>query len=530
MADEGDPQLLSPDPSTRAWALVKRGISRVDSGEHDAAMSDFLEAERIAEQAGLSDLVSVSRLNQGHAFSVKGDAGSAARLFEQAADLTRERGDTERLALALSNLSVVLKQQGLHADAIAVLTEYLDLPGSRDAAARGHAYVERATSLIEQGGYEQAAADLAQADDIATKADDRSLRYVVRTSRANIYLRMGDVDAARIVLEQALDLARSSGDPFELQGALFSLAQVYRLSGLRQQADSLFAEVEQMFRARNETTALADALYWHGVLLGSMGRRQSALSLWREEEAIRREGGQTGHVAECLYAQADALRREGDHDAADRAFREAAELFEGLNMTGLLASALYDHGMSLREAGRSAEALTRADEALAEAVSSRDSIVERRAQSLRAMALADLGEIGAAHEALDAAERLCEQTDAQSAKVWVLSRRAYVIACDGGEPQEVVEHLKQAHQYALTCEKLATGRSAVRKIAAEINAHCDASYAEPLEVFRAEQLEEINRAVTTGMPPIVTAPPVNPAAPDIPPADDDDLESPFEEE
>ena len=358
------------------------------------------------------------------------------------------------------------------------------------------------------GDTTQAAIDLEAADIAAAEADDQSLLHLVRMSQADVYLRTGDLAAAHIVLEQALDAAKATGVPAELQGALMSLAQVCRLTEQRERADTLFTNVEDEYREHGDPTALADALYWHAVVLWSLRRPESALSKWREEEAIRREYAQDGHLAECLYAQADALRAGGDHEAADPLFLEATALFEKLNMAADLSNALYSHGMSLRAAGRSAEALSRADEALRLATSNSDSSVERRAQGLRAMALADLGETAAAQQALDAAESVCVQTQAHSAMVWTLARRAYVLACDAGTPGDVADQLKKAHRYAMAHGEIPASRTAVRRIAADIISRCDHIYAEALEAFRREQLQEIDLVTNGGMSPRPMTPPV----------------------
>lgn len=480
---------------------MERGISRVESGEHDAALADFREAERVAEQAGLDDLVIASRINQGYAYSVHGDTESAIRLHEQAAELSRAAGDTERLALSLANLTVGLQEQGRPDEAVAALTEYMGLLGDEDAADLTRGLVNRATLYAEMGDNMQAAADLDDADLAAAQTGDPSLLYLVRMNQANLYLRGGDLFAAQIVLDQAVDAAKETGDPAQLQEALMSLAQVFRLSGQGHRADELFTQVEDQYREHGETIALADALYWHGAALMSLKRHQSALAKWREEEVLLRQRGQEGHLAECLFAQADALRLEGDDQSADPLFREAIDIFTALNMTEILPSVLYWHGMSLRSAGKSDEALTRADEALELATSNGDSGVERRALGLRVMALADLGEIVAALEALDTAEALCEQTESHSTMVWMLARRAYVIARDGSEPHDVVEQLRKAHLYALSHQQHAASRTAVRKIATEIVSHCDDTYLEPLEAFRREQLEELDLILNGGMPP-----------------------------
>ncbi|MDR3686951.1 MAG: hypothetical protein P4L93_08355 [Coriobacteriia bacterium] len=530
MTADSAAELTSPEPRDRARALIERGISRLDTGERDSAMNDFLEAERVAAETGLDGLVRTSRINQGYVYTVEGDSESAARLYEQAADLSREADDTERLSLALANLSVELKEQGRNEDAITALSEYLGLLGDDAAAAAAEAYLSRATCLVELGDHQAAFVDLDEAEVAAAEADDQSLRYMVRMSQGGVYVRIGDLMAARIVFEQAMDLALAAGDKAAIQEARVSLAQVCRLIGLADQAEGLYEEAEIQYREEGNSTALADALYWHGVVLASQKRVEPALAKWREEEAIRRERGQDGHVAESLYAQADVLSGAGDHEAANPLFHEAVELLETLNMADDLPVVLYEYGMSLREADKPAEALNRADEAVRLAAVKGDPIVERRAQSLRAMALADLGQIADAQAAIDAAESLCADALAHSAMVWTLARRAYVLACDAGEPDDVVSALKAAHEYAMMHGEFAVSRTAVRRIAEEINSQCGETYARPIEAFRHSQLEELNRSVNAGMPRNVTTHPEEVEVPTAVLPDDEEFESSSQEE
>ena len=500
MTADSPTEVMSDEPRSRAIALIERGISQLEAGERDAAMEDLLEAERIATQAGLDGLTRTSLINQGYVYTVEGESESASRLYEQAADLSREAGDTERLSLVLANLSVELKQQGRNEDAIAVLNEYVELLGDDAAPAAAQAYLSRATCLIEIGDNQAAFVDLDDAEAAAVEADDQSLRFMVRMSQGNLYVRITDLMAAHIVFEQALDLALVSGNKAAIQEARVSLAGVCRLTGMTDQADGLYEEAENHYREDGNTAALADALYWHGAVLASQKRVKPALAKWREEEAIRRERGQDGHVAESLYAQADVLSGAGDHAAADPLFHEAVALFETLDMTDDLPIVLYEYGMSLREVDKPAEALSRADEALRLAEAKGDSIIKRRALSLRAMALADLGRIAESQEALDAAEALCADALAHSAMVWTRARRAYVVACDGADPEDVVAALKAAHEYAMMHGESSVSRTAVRKIAAEINSRCGETYAEPIQVFRRSQLEELDRSIDSGMP------------------------------
>ena len=491
----------SPEPTTRARALIMRGLSRAEAGEPGGALADFQAARRIAERDGLDWLVRAACINEGYAYTLQGDTDSAIRAHEEAIELTRAAQDTERLTLALANLSVELKQQGRYADALTALDEYLDLLGEEEWTARSRGFVSRAQCCAELGELEQAAADLDLADLAAAESGDASLVFPIRMSQASTYIRMRDYVAALIVLEQALEAAESAGDRSGLVEALTSLAQVYRLTAQSENADAAFARLEDELRQNSRTSELADAFYWHGAVLESLRRFQPALDKWREEESIRRELGQDGHLAECLYAQANALRAIGEHETADPLFADAADLLTKVGVTAELANVHYWHAASLREVGRSADALSRADEALRVAIENEDAGAERRIQGLRGMLFADVGKIASAQETLDAAEALCEQTDAQSSMVWTLARRAYVAACDGASTKDVVNLLGKAHEYGMSHGQMLASRTAVRRVGLDIVGRCQGIDVEPLEVFRRKQLDEIELAMSGGMSP-----------------------------
>jgi hypothetical protein len=145
--------------------------------------------------------------------------------------------------------------------------------------------------------------------------------------------------------------------------------------------------------------------------------------------------------------------------------------------------------------------LARADEAIGAATEEDDADILRRAHGLRAMATADLGDIASATEALDTAESLCEQGGAHSTMVWMLARRAYVLARDGRSPEEVGDQLRRAHQYGLEHEHFDASRSAVRKLVSNINDRCGDAYLQPLENLVAELRAEIDELTNTDMPP-----------------------------
>jgi tetratricopeptide (TPR) repeat protein len=501
MLDGVSAGVFSSDPDTRARAFIERAIASVESGEHESAMADLQEAERIAQAEGITELIAAARINQGYASSVQGDRDAAIRFYRDAAEIARENDDADRLKIALANLSVELKATNEHKGAAATLGEYATLLGEDEAEARVHAYIERGLAHLEMGDEQSAAEDLDEADRIATEAESADLIYLTTMNQGYMYVRTEDLTTARMVFERAVKLARESGASGQLRDALVNLAQVNRNLGFNLDADTHFTELEEICRKTGDSAALADALYWHGMTLQALRRSQQALAKWREEESIRRQLGQEGYLADCLHAQADALRRRGAHDAADPLYVEAIGIYRRLGITHILPSAYFWHGRSLWVAGKTEESLTRANEAIEAATEEDDADILRRAHGLRAMAAADLGDIASATEALDTAESLCEQGETHSTMVWMLARRAYVFARDGRSPDEVVDQLRRAHQYGLEHEQLNASRSAVRKLASNINDRCGDAYLQPLESLVAELRAEIDALTSTDMPP-----------------------------
>ncbi len=480
--------LANPDPRTRAKAYIERGISLAEAGDHDAAMIHLEEAERIATEADAVDLIVSSRINQGYAYTVQGDRASSIRLYVEAADRARDAGDAMRLAIALGNLDVEFKLEDRHPEAIAALTEYIDLLAEDDTQGRVEAFMSRAVSRIETGEFDEAFADLEDADRIATEADDTSLMCLVRMNQGYAYSRNEDLPAATVLYGTAVDLARTIEAPEYLEGALMNLAQVNRGNANQQAADGQFAELERITRSTGNTALLADVLYWRGVVLQDMGRRQPALEKWREEELIRRELGQERYLADCLAAQAEALRRRGERDAADPLYAEAANIYERFGVRPALISTLYEHGLSLWANAKPEEALERADKALALIGDESEHDIHVRLLALRATALADLGESSAAEEALDAAESLCEQAASHSLMVWTITRRAYVFARQGRSPEEVGSPLRRAFDDAAMYDEVDTFKAALNETTSHIVARFGEKYRRPIEALREELL------------------------------------------
>jgi tetratricopeptide (TPR) repeat protein len=225
-----------------------------------------------------------------------------------------------------------------------------------------------------------------------------------------------------------------------------------------------FIELEGLCRQTDDPAYLAHVLYWYGSTLQSLGRAQEALTKWNEAASIRRELGHEGHLADCLLVMADTHRRRGQHDHADPLYTEAEEIYARLGAEDVLGSTIYWHGMSLWSGGRPQEALPRVDEALRLAIEDGNDEFECRSRGLRAMVLADLGDLSAASEELDLAESRCNEAGFLNLAVWMLARRAYLYARENREIAAVTQELSKAFVYAVDHDEVDAATSAIRRV------------------------------------------------------------------
>ncbi len=484
-----DAPFFGTDPDDRARACIEQGLSAEEAGDHATALAELDEAERIAREAGLDGLVAAALINRGYVYGEIGEHEAALSLFTDAADVARQAGDPDILRSALINLGTALRLASRYHEAITVLSELVDLTDA-DSVLRAQVLLDRGLSLVEVLKHDEAIADFEEAERIAREADVAELIVLAHNSQGFAQDRNEDPAAALMLFEESVEIARDAQLEEPLKLALMNVAQEHRKLAQHKEADPVFAEAEELYRASGDSAALAGALYWHGVSLRDGGWPDRAIEKWREEEPLRRDLGQAADLADCLLAQAIELRKRSDLAAATPLLAETEAICRELELSRALAHVLHQHGLLLRAEGKLEEALNVAREAAQVADSISDPDTEARAQALCAMVLADLGDTDAAIEQLDAAETTSEQLAIHKLMIWVLARRAYVLARASEPAEAVTEQLRRAHQYAVDQRLVRTGRSAVRGISAEIGAACDDEYAEALAALKTELSEE----------------------------------------
>lgn len=501
MSYDESTDIASPDPATRAEALMERAIAAIEAGNQDAALADLQEAEAAASDAGISALITAVRINRGYAHSVSGDADSAIACYSEAAENARDSGDGMRLQLALANLSAELDGQGRYDEVRDALDEYLQLLDDGQITERVRALTTRGLSRLESGDTTGAFSDLEAADEAATEANDASLLCHTKMNLGHAYKRTEDPQSAVMLYDGACMIARQLEDTDALRDALMSLAQTNHSAGHNYIARHQFVELEGLCRRAENPAYLAHTLYWYGSNLQSLGRTQDAMAKWDEAASIRRDLGHEGHLADCLLMMADAQRRRGQHQQADPLYTEAEEIYSRLGVESVLGSTMYWHGMSLWSGGRPEEAMERVNEALRVATQQADDEYECRSHGLRAMILADLDDLAGANEELDIAQTRCTEAGLRNLVVWMLARRAYLYARDGRPVEEVTQELSRAFIYAADNDEMNAATSAIRRVSSLISSRCAEEYREPVTNLKEQLLAgPVDPITGDGMP------------------------------
>jgi tetratricopeptide (TPR) repeat protein len=474
MANANDTHGTTND-AARARELTARGIDEARSGDHEAAVGSFTEAETVARESGLLDLAAGAAVNRGWALWLAGEKDGSIEAYEEGAQLAREAGDSTRLMLALGNLGIAHTAAGRHEEALFVYEEYLPLVAD-DPDEEIDAHLNCATALVNLGRYEEANGHLDEAERIA-EANKSAAIVTVYLNRGAIRERIGDNDGAFGLYWKAFDTVDEERDPGLFGVVMLTLARAYIRAGEDAHASDCYGEAERAFRYTEERDRLAQALHEHAAALLRVGLVDQALEAWREEEPILREMGDHLALGECLLQQALATRERMSDFSSDVKFTEAAVAFRRAGALERLPELIQAHALWLREHFMDTNAMKRMREVFEALAESPNAAVESRAHALHALMLADAGDHEAAYGAIDQAEAVAGGAGDVEAVTGARARRAYVMARAGEPAEDVKVQLKAAEAHADAEGHGHKGAFAVEAVALEIEERCGEEYA-----------------------------------------------------
>ena len=220
----------------------------------------------------------------------QGDYGRATPLYEEALAARRALGDTEGMALALSNLGTVAQRRGDYARATALYEEALAL---QRALGDTHGVAAQTQNLgrtaLEQGEYGRATALLEEALALhRSHGDAWGISLTIQNLGLALY-RQGAYERAQGLLEEGLATQRARGDRPTAAGSLLVLAHVaYRL-GDPGRAGALYREGLGLAHDLDDRYLTAYGLEGLAAVATAQGRPAEAARLFGAAEALRED-------------------------------------------------------------------------------------------------------------------------------------------------------------------------------------------------------------------------------------------------
>jgi tetratricopeptide (TPR) repeat protein len=226
------------NPAALSEAIRRKSDIYRIRAEYSEATAAALEAERIAEESGLKDLVAEAVNAQGAISMQRGDRPQAEKYVRRTLDISshpRVRG------LAWQNLGIIAAEAG---DPEQAATRFKDAYEACKEAdyERGMliALLNYARAVFDQGKAEVAERLLHEAEILAINMMDLDMSHVAALNRAEAMITRGAYDEAETLISAALGYYGNTGNPFRRLDALRLLGDISRMRGTEQQAKMFY--------------------------------------------------------------------------------------------------------------------------------------------------------------------------------------------------------------------------------------------------------------------------------------------------
>jgi diguanylate cyclase (GGDEF)-like protein len=307
----GDPRLL-------AQALIHRGSLRSLLGEQAAALTDFLEAQRVYKAAGLHKEAEAGLGDIAAAYRRMGDHDKALEYLRQGVAFAERQGDPGLLSVALLQTAFLHEDLGRHDEALAVQ--------------------RRAIQVAAEHGleYDVAAAHLAMASSLVKKGDFSGAETALATARIG-FERLGDKsNEAMLQLLEGMVLAGRGDDVLALENYDRATREFDADPNLRYQVD-LYAARALSHEALGDYRAAMDDLKLERTgrrKLNDDARTQQSLLLQYQFDTARRD-------VENAQLQAEQRSQQQRLKVVERANRWQVAALISSSLLLLLLSVLF---------------------------------------------------------------------------------------------------------------------------------------------------------------------------------------------
>jgi len=323
---EGARLLAAHALAENCWALKILGQPKEARSACEQAQLIFTEAGDHAYAATVLSQVAVILSEQGNLAAAKGK-------FEEALATSREVGDRSSTASDIGNIAIILHSQG-------------DLTGAEKM------FEQTLVIYRELGNKDYLSLSLGNVGGLLTD--------------------LGDLSGAKIQLDESLAIAREVGDKGQEATDLAILADVLYYQGDLSGAINNLAQSEPILRQAGDKLDDAYALGIWGKILSAQGDLIGARAKYQDALGIRNDITARGLAAQTKLALADLAIEEGRPAEAETPCRQAIEELHSEKAADDLISAHTVLARALLAMGKAPQAKTESDIANALAAKSQN--------------------------------------------------------------------------------------------------------------------------------------------------------------
>lgn len=341
---------LGDDAAKARHYLSAAGAAAKAAYANEAALDYY--GKLLALQAGAERLPTL--LEMGEVMTFVGAYGPAEERLAEAVRLAREAGDRLSEAGALRLVGELHERQGNHGrartelEAAAGICRELAGGHARAPAPDSAAGAELTRVLLALGGnvlwhlgaYDEAAALLGEAVELARAAGDTRAAARALHGVANIHLYRGEAAAAERAFQESLAMRREAGDDYGVANSLNNLAILAANAGDDAGAERLFGESLEIRQRLGDVSGVAVALNNLGYMVASRGDLTAARRLYERSLASRRELGDRLGMAVSLNNLAGLVLRQGAREEAGELYLRSVELAASIDNPREAAAAL----------------------------------------------------------------------------------------------------------------------------------------------------------------------------------------------
>jgi CHAT domain-containing protein/tetratricopeptide (TPR) repeat protein len=229
---------------------------------------------------------------QGKAFYEAGQFSEAATVWQQAASAFEAQGNTLDQAMVLSNLALAYQQLGLWPQAIAAITESLNLIQTQ-----------------------QNKSDSPHRLNILAQALD---------TQGSLHLALGQSEQALTAWEQAASTYAQAGDDAGVTRSLINLAQALKALGFYRRALTTLTQVNQSLQKQPDSLIKAAGLRSLGNILRLVGDLDQSQQVLQQSLTIAQKLKSPQDIGDALFNLGNTARVQQDTKAALAFYQQAA--------------------------------------------------------------------------------------------------------------------------------------------------------------------------------------------------------------